>query len=182
MASARVSRSHISTELCGNLSHLTRLDQCSALLFVLYFARVRYLMSRAKLRSIWSYLPAWGALLLSGGALMGSARSDVTPRPRPPELIPDLFGRPLSRSDEVVLRLDGENIYFSQGGSAFEELRLGDTPEAVHLRKLLRDAGGTGQSVSVPIGSTIVASGGGGASGWGWKSKEKKPPSSDDGK
>ena len=132
-------------------------------------------MSRAKLRNIWSYLPALGALLLSGGAFIGGARADQ-PKPRPPELIPDLSGRPLSRSDEVVLRLEGENICFSQGGSAFEELRLGDTPEAVHLRKLLRDAGGAGQSVSVPIGSTIVASGGGGASGWGWKSKEKKPP------
>ena len=138
-------------------------------------------MSRAKLRNIWSYLPVWGALLLSGGALMSGARADQ-PKPRPPELIPDLFGRPLSRSDEVVLRLDGENIYFSQGGSAFEELRLGDTPEAVHLRKLLRDAGGTGQSVSVPIGSTIVAGGGGGASGWGWKSKQKTRPGSESGK
>jgi hypothetical protein len=150
-------------------------------LLILYFARVRDLMSRAKLRNIWSYLPAWGALLLSGGAFMSGAQADQ-PKPRPPELIPDLSGRLLLGSDEVVLRLDGENIYFSQGGSAFEELRLGDTPEAVHLRKLLRDAGGMGQSVSVPIGSTIVASGGGGASGWGWKSKEKKPPDSDNGK
>ncbi len=138
-------------------------------------------MSRAKLRYIWSHLPAWAALLLSGGALIGGARADQ-PRPPPPELIPDLFGRPLSRSDEVVLRLNGEDIYFSQGGSAFEELRLGDTPEALHLRKLLRDAGGMGQSVSVPIGPTIVASGGGGASGWGWKPKEKTPPSSEKGK
>jgi hypothetical protein len=139
-------------------------------------------MSHASLKRIWSQLPAWGAFILGFGALVGGdARADQ-PKPRPPELIPDLSGRSLSRSEEVVLRLDGENIYLSQGGSAFEELRLGDTPEAVHLRKLLRDAGGMGQSVSVPIGSTIVASGGGGASGWGWKSKEKKPPDSDNGK
>jgi hypothetical protein len=47
----------------------------------------------------------------------------------------------------------------------------------------LRDAGGVGQSISVPIGSTIVAGGGGGASGWGWKSKQKKTrPGSESGK
>lgn len=138
-------------------------------------------MSRAKLGNIWSHLLAWMALLFGGGALMSTAQADQ-PKPRPPESIPDLFGQPLSRPDEVVLRLDGENIYLSQGGSAFEELRLGDTPEALHLRNLLRDAGGREQSVSVPIGATIVASGGGGTSGWGWKPKEKTPPSSERGK
>jgi len=45
----------------------------------------------------------------------------------------------------------------------------------------LRDAAGIGQSVSVPIGATIVAGGGGGASGWGCKSK-KTPPCGEDGK
>lgn len=148
---------------------------------ILYLARVRDLMSRAKLGNILSLLPAWVALLFGGGALMSSAQADQ-PKPRPPGLIPDLLGQPLSRSDEVVLRLDGENIYLSQDGSAFEELRLGDTPEALHLRKLLRDVGGSGLSVSVPIGSTIVASGGGGTSGWGWKPKDKTPPSSERGK
>jgi hypothetical protein len=59
----------------------------------------------------------------------------------------------------------GDNIHISQDGSSFEELRLGDTPEAGYLKKLLRDAGAPGQSISVPIGATIVASGGGGAKG-----------------
>jgi hypothetical protein len=137
-------------------------------------------MSRTNLKNVWSRMPAWGALMLGFGVLIGgNARAD---QPKPPELTPDLSGQSPSRSDEVALRLDGENIYFSQGGGAFEELRLGDTLEAVHLRKLLRDAGGMGQSVSVPIGSTIVAGGGGGASGWGWKSKKKTPPGSESGK
>jgi hypothetical protein len=136
-------------------------------------------MSRASLKKVWSWMPAWGALMLGFGVLIGgTARADQS---KPPELTPDLFGQSPSRSDEVALRLDGENIYFSQGGGAFEELRLGDTPEAVHLEKLLRDAGGMGQSVSVPIGSTIVAGGGGGASGWSSKSK-KTPPDSESGK
>jgi hypothetical protein len=137
-------------------------------------------MSRASLKNVWSRMPAWGALMLGFGLLIGgNARAD---QPKPPELTPDLSGQSPSRSDEVTLRLDGENIYFSQGGGAFEELRIGNTPEAVHLRKLLRDAGGMGQSVSVPIGSTIVAGGGGGASGWGCKSKQKTPPCAEGGK
>ena len=137
-------------------------------------------MSRASLKKVWSWMPAWGALMLGFGVLIGgNARAD---HPKPPELTPDLSGQSPSRSDEVALRLDDEKIYVSQRGGAFEELRLGDTPEAAHLRKLLRDAGGEGQSVSVPIGSIIVAGGGGGASGWGSKSKQKPPPASESGK
>jgi hypothetical protein len=128
-------------------------------------------MSRVNLKNVWSRMPAWGALMLGLGVLIGgNARAD---QPKAPELTPDLSGQLPSRSDEIALRLDGENIYFSQGGGDFEELRLGDTLDAAHLRKLLRDAGGMGRSVSVPIGSTIVAGGGGGASGWGRKSKQK---------
>jgi hypothetical protein len=137
-------------------------------------------MSRSSLKNFWSRMPAWGALMLGFGVLIGgNARAD---QPKPPELTPDLSGQLPSGSDEVALRLDGDNIYFSQGGGAFEKLRLGDTPEAAHLRKLLRDAGGMEQSVSIPIGSTIVAGGGGGASGWGWKSKKRTPPGSESGK
>jgi hypothetical protein len=136
-------------------------------------------MSRAMLKNVWSRMPAWGALMLGFGVLIGgNARAD---HPKPSELTPDLSGQSPSRSDEVALRLDGESIYFSQRGGAFEELRLGETLEAAHLRKLLRDAGGEGRSVSVPIGSTIVAGGGGGASGWSSKSKEKPPPPSSEG-
>jgi len=65
--------------------------------------------------------------------------------------------------DVATLRLDGDKIYLSQGGSAFEELALGDTPEARHLRKLLEDAGSG--TISAPVGSFIVANGGSGASG-----------------
>ena len=134
-------------------------------------------MSRASLEKVWSRMPAWGALMLGFGLLVGgNARAN---QPKPPELTPDLSGQTLAGSDEVALRLDGEKISLSQGGGAFEELRLGNTPEAEHLRKLLRDAGAVGQSVSVPIGATIVAGGGGSASGWASKSKQKTPPGSE---
>ena len=126
-------------------------------------------MSRASLKNIWSQLPAWGALILGFGALLsGSARADRS-QLESREATPEPLRRLASGSDEVAIRIEGENIYISQRGSAFEELRLGDTPDAAYLRKLLQDAGAVGQSVSVPIGSMIVASGGG--TGYGAKPK-----------
>ena len=123
-------------------------------------------MSRAKLKSIWSLLPAWGALLLGFGAVLGGGGARAgSSQLQPPEATPEPSKVSASRLDEVAIRIEGENSYISQGGSAFEELRLADTPDASHLKKLLRDAGADGQSVSVPIGSMIVASGGGGGSG-----------------
>jgi hypothetical protein len=64
-----------------------------------------------------------------------------------------------------VVRIDGENVYISQDGSTFEQLYLGDTLEAAHLRTLLLDEGAARRSVSIPVGAMIVASGGGGGNG-----------------
>jgi len=128
-------------------------------------------MSRAKLKNISSQLPALAALTLGfGGLLGGDARAD-RPQIQPPGATPQPAGQSASRLHEVAMRIEGENIFISQGGSAFEELRLGDTPEAARLRKLLREAGAARQSVSVPVGSMIVASGGG--SGKGEKPRQK---------
>jgi hypothetical protein len=121
-------------------------------------------MSRAKLRKIWSHLPAWGALLLGLGTLIGEARAD-RPELRPSGVAPEPSSRSVSRAAEVAVRIDGEKIYISQDGNTFEELHLGDTPEVAHLKKLLRDEGADSASVSIPVGSMIVASGGGGTKG-----------------
>lgn len=128
-------------------------------------------MSRAKLRNVWSHLAAWGTLLLGFNALMGGARAD-SPELRWSGTAPEPSSRSASRSDEVTAKIDGENIYISLDGSAFEELRLGDTPEAAYLKKLLRAEGADGRLVSVPVGSMIVASGGG--SGKGEKPKSSR--------
>ena len=74
-------------------------------------------------------------------------------------------------SNDAAIRIDGDAISISQNGGAFEELRLGNTPEAAHLRKLLQEAGAGARSVTVPVGSMIVASGGG--SGKGSKPKQQ---------
>jgi hypothetical protein len=137
-------------------------------------------MSLARLRNILSHIPAWGTLLLGfGGLLVGDARADKS------QLQPIEFDRVPSRqlafsSNEVAMRIEGDIIYFSQDGIAFEELHLGDVPEAAHLRQLLRDAGALGRTVSVPIGPIIVASGGG--SGKGEKPKQEQEPGSRKGK
>lgn len=128
-------------------------------------------MSRAKLRNIWSHLPAWGALLLGFGTLIGGARAE-RPALGPSGTTPEPSRRLASSANEVVVRIEGEKVYISQDSRRFEELRLGDTPEAAHLRKLLRDEGADRRSVSVPVGSMIVASGGG--SGKGEKPKHSR--------
>jgi hypothetical protein len=121
-------------------------------------------MSRAKLRNFWSHIPAWVALLFGGGALMSSAQADVKQQPQ---------GQPDFTTREVVVKTDGEHILISQDGSKFEELRLGDTREALHLRKLLRDETSDGRTITVPVGSMIVASGGATGKGWGWKTGQQ---------
>jgi hypothetical protein len=98
---------------------------------------------------------------------MSAARADVKPQSPGPH--------------EVVVKVDGEKLFISQDGSRFEELRLGNTREAVHLRKLLRDEVSDGQSVTLPVGSMIVASGGATGKGWGWKTAQQ-PASKPSGK
>ncbi len=134
-------------------------------------------MSPARLKSFWSQLPALSALLLGVGAFSGDASADRS-QIRPPEAAPDRSERSASNSSEVAIRLEGDNVYMSQDGGAFEELRLGDTPEARHLRKLLRDAGADGRSLSIPVGAMIVASGGG--SGKGVKPKQQSSTAAPD--
>jgi hypothetical protein len=129
-------------------------------------------MSQEKLKRILSQLPAWGALVLGVGALVGQDARASTAQLQPSRISPDseALSPASSRSDEVAVRINGESIYVSHDGCAFEELRLANTPETAHLRKLLQDAGAVEQPVVIPIGAMIVASGGG--SGKGLKPKQ----------
>jgi hypothetical protein len=128
-------------------------------------------MSLVRLKSILSQLPAVGTFVLGLGALLaGDARADAS-QLLPTKAAREPSGRLVFSSDEVAIRIEGEKIYISQYGRGFEELHLGDVPEAANLRRLLRDAGAVGRSVSIPIGSMIVASGGG--SGKGDKPKQE---------
>jgi hypothetical protein len=145
-------------------------------------------MSLANLKKSWLRLPTWGALMLGLGGLVASGaqadKSEFLPLGTSPESVKQLG---LS-SDEVAIRTEGEKVYISERGSAFEELLLGDTAEAAHLRDLLRDARAAHHPVAVSVGSIIVANGGGTGNGTkpkqsnGKKSAPKPAPGSDPGK
>lgn len=61
---------------------------------------------------------------------------------------------------QVLVKSDGHRVFISQG-AGFRELQLADSPEATHLRALLRDATRAGEAVTIPVDPFIVANGGG---------------------
>ena len=138
-------------------------------------------MSRPNLRKSLRRLPKLGALALGfGGLFAAEAPADKS------EFLPIGTSAGPSRQrnlalDAVVMRLNGERIYISQRGSAFEELSLRDTQQATHLRQLLREAGAAEHPVSVPIGSMVVANGGGAGDGKKPAADETKPKEPDTG-
>lgn len=126
-------------------------------------------------------LPKLGALALGFGGLF--AASAPAERSEVPSIGPDVRSSQQREPARhaVVMRLEGEKIYISQSGSAFEELLLGDTQQAAYLRELLRNAGAAEGPVSVPTGSMIVANGGGAADGKKPVADETKPKEPDTG-
>src|SRR5205814_390930 len=85
----------------------------------------------------WFYLPSRVALFLGLGALSATgARADA------PETRPD---GTMSRgsADDVLIRSEGEKIYFSEARKGFRELRVKDTAEARYLKQLLDENNGT---------------------------------------
>jgi hypothetical protein len=131
-------------------------------------------MSDAKIRKNWLRLSKWGAVVLGFGTLFaGDARADKSAlQPLSTTLGPS--NRLDLDADEVLIRTEGERVYISQRGSAFEELSLGNTPEAAYFRKLLRDAEAANGQISIPTGSFIVANGGSNVDGAKPKHAKKK--------
>jgi hypothetical protein len=74
-------------------------------------------------------------------------------------------------ADGAMIRLDGDRLYLSEAGGAFQELRLGDTPEARALRAMLERAGG---AAGVRLGPTILA--GSGVCVYHWTPADGDPP------
>jgi hypothetical protein len=126
-------------------------------------------MSRPILRKSWLRLSQWSALLL--GAVFASSAWGGKPDLQPTGSTAGPRDQSSPHFGEILIRTEGAKIYVSQDGSGFEELSLGETPDAAALRKLLSDAGAAKAPVSVPIGSIIVASGGGAGDG-----AKPKPP------
>ena len=63
----------------------------------------------------------------------------------------------------VLVRLQGRQIFVSEGGRPFERLELKDSAEADRLRALLRQMGAEAGPVPADIGRSVVADG---AAGW----------------
>jgi hypothetical protein len=104
-------------------------------------------------------LSKWGALAAGLGAFVGAgAQANVlAPDPLSKEG-PVLAGE--NASGEVRIRIDGERLYLSERGREFEELVLGDTPEAEGLRRLVKELLPAGGVLAVPVGPSVVAEGG----------------------
>jgi hypothetical protein len=73
-------------------------------------------------------------------------------------------GEARAATGQILVKAEGDRVFVSQG-AGFQELKLGQGPDAAHLRGLLRDAVRTGETLVVPVDPFIVANGGGGADG-----------------
>ena len=138
-------------------------------------------MSRPNLRKNLRRLPKLGALALGFGGLFVAEAPAENSKFQPIGTSPGPSRQRDLALDAVVMRLNGETIYISQRGGAFEELVLGNTQQATYLRQLLRDAGAAERPVSVPIGSIVVANGGGAGDGKKPAADETKPKEPDTG-
>jgi hypothetical protein len=114
----------------------------------------------------WLRLPSQIALLLGLGALSAAGakadRGEAHPGCEPsrvPQQSVKTFG-------DLLVWSKGERIYFAEPGKEAQELALGDTPEAHHLRQLVTRDGATAASPRA-LRDRIILVGGGGA-GFQW--------------
>lgn len=89
------------------------------------------------------------------------AQADIAD-PRPADGVKDGM-RPATRGlPEVLVRSDGDRVYISENGTAYDELALRDTPEGARLKRMLDDLNLGPEPIAVPVGRVIVADGGAG--------------------
>ena len=109
----------------------------------------------------WLRLPSRIALLLGLGALSATGAEAAVAEAdlgdglmRVPQQSAKSFG-------ELRIWSEAGRIYVSEGGKDAQELNLGDTPEARHLRQML-DRGGAGAASPRVLHDRIILVGGGG--------------------
>jgi hypothetical protein len=111
-------------------------------------------------------LPSQVALLLGLGALSAAgARADTGLDQ------PGAGPAPLARGDqasagEVLIRTEGGRIYLSERGGEFQELRLGNIPEAHLLKQLLDGVDAAAGSTGIRLSPVILAGNGGEGFHW----------------
>jgi hypothetical protein len=115
----------------------------------------------------WLRLPSRIAVLLGMGALSATGAQPAMAEPelgKGPMRVPQ---RSAKSFGEVLIWSEDGRIYFSESGNKAQELRLGDTPQARHLRELLVREGAVAESPRVLQHRLILVGGGGSAIHWG---------------
>jgi hypothetical protein len=123
----------------------------------------------------WLRLPSRIAVLLGMGALSTTGAQPAMAEPelgngpmRVPQQSAKTFG-------EVLIWSEGGRIYLSESGNQAQELRIGDTPQARHLRELLEREGAAAESPHVLQHRLILVGGGGSAVHWGGAQSSSPP-------
>jgi hypothetical protein len=114
----------------------------------------------------WLRPPSRIALLLGLGALAtGGARADTGQDTPGAGVAPIAHGDQASTSG-LLIRIEGGQVYLSEAGGEFRELRLGDAPEAVLLRQLLERNAASAGTTGIPLHPMILAGNGGDGFHW----------------
>src|SRR5207302_8663193 len=121
----------------------------------------------------WLRLPSRIALLLGLGALSAAGANPNAANAhtgKEPDGVPR---RDAAAFADLRMWTEGGRIYLAEPGKPGEDLCLGDTLEARHLRQLLEQHGATEPSRHVPFGRILLV---GGGCGFDWPSPEKGKP------
>ena len=121
----------------------------------------------------WLRLPSRVALLLGLGALSAAgARADPAQDQPGGGIAPIAHGDRASL-DGLLIRAEGSRLYVAEGGGEFQELRLGDIPEALLVQQLIERSG---EAAATGIRLTPMRLAGSGGAGFHWGPIEKTDP------
>src|SRR5437868_9186946 len=122
----------------------------------------------------WLRLPSRIALLLGLGALSAAGVSPNAAEAHTGNEADGIPQRSATEFGNLRIWTVGGRIYIAEPGKPGEDLCLGDTLEARHLRQLLEQHGATAASRHVPFARMLLV--GGGGCGFDWPSPKKGGP------
>lgn len=123
----------------------------------------------------WLRPPGWLALLFGAGALSVSGAETAIAEPHLGDGLMRVPQQSVKNFGEVLVWTDAGRIYFSESGREPQEIRLGETPEASRLRRLLEREAATAASPRILKHRMILVGGGGEAIHWGGAAPSANP-------